>query len=104
AVNKSTVALADAVGGALVAGTVSWTGFGAIFAPYATAWGAFWVSKSVADLDGGTIAMVTNPTVPNVLEYDYIGETHNLVMYDCQTAGDGPNIVEGALNSTITGK
>lgn len=102
--NKGTVALADAVGGVLSGAAAAGTGLGAIVAPYATLWGAYWFSRSVA-----TTALVANPpinppvnpTVPSGLEYYYIGVAHNDLIYSTFSNSAYPLLVSSNLNPSI---
>lgn len=104
--NPGTVALADAVGGAIAGGTASWTGIGAVFAPYATVWGAFWFSKSVAEV--GRVATdfssPNNPSVPAGLEYAYIGETHNNLVFTAYQNGEFPVLINGHLHPSTSNR
>jgi len=104
--NPGTVALADAVGGALAGGTASWTGIGAVFAPYATVWGAFWFSKSVAEVGrvASDFSSPNNPSVPSGLEYAYIGQTHNNLVFNAYQNGEFPVLVNGHLNPSTSSR
>jgi hypothetical protein len=99
------IGLADAVGGVLSAASVSWTGFGAIFAPYCTVWGAFWFSMGVANLRVVNTFSPFNPTVPNVLEYSYLGILHNNAVFQSYNNHYFPiannNELNNNINSTI---
>lgn len=96
--NPKTVALADAVGGAIAGGTATWSGLGAVFAPYAVVWGAYWFSRGVADVSYN--ARSINPSVPAGLEFHNVGLIHNDLIFRSYQNGEFPLLQSGSLNSS----